>query len=583
MTVRFLPEHYQQRFLKADNYPAMRELAKKGPIPLRALVAVPLFSLRTADCIGGGEFPELPRFAGWAARAGFSGMLALPFTSCSNYDSSGSPYNADSLGGLDPARIRLSEVREVVRSKHARAGLASLAETIVRLNAAERVDNQGIRQVKEAVLRAAFEELDGGDKMEVGRCREFEVYCLENRDWLDEHANFRVLVDRAKGTYWGDWEQDFQDPHSRAVSDFLDKPESRREIKFQKFVQWLADEQLTKYAQECAGLGVPLFGDLIFAPSRQSSDYYYHRIYYLHGRFVGAPPDGEADDAQGWGMPAVDPRRFEADPSLLLQPALLMRRRGMKGIRVDHGNGRINPYLIREGCSARCGERLFQGLPAEYLAYGKTFFQGVMGTGLEVFAENLGEQLSGVAGLIDQLGIGEMGVFRWDRKAKYDFMAPGEYPALSVKCSSTHDTTTLAQHLIDLHDPSHAQYPNGAAYSRKEKSDLWSEAGALVRYLHWDKLPSLNDDLYRDVVRSLAFGPQHQVIVPLADVMACHGAYRDQRLWLINRQGVVNSPEYNYNWNFIFPDLPELYAGATARMQFIGNYFFDLWTDSGRF
>jgi hypothetical protein len=80
----------------------------------------------------------------------------------------------------------------------------------------------------------------------------------------------------------------------------------------------------------------------------------------------------------------------------------------------------------------------------------------------------------------------------------------------------------------------------------------------------------------------IIFGPQHQVIVPLADVMACHGAYRDQEKWLLNRQGVVNSSAYDYNWNFIFPDLPELYAGTTARSQFIGNYFWDLWTASGR-
>ena len=44
----------------------------------RAGVMVPLFSLRGGDAWGVGEYPDLPRFAAWAKRAGFSCVLTLP-------------------------------------------------------------------------------------------------------------------------------------------------------------------------------------------------------------------------------------------------------------------------------------------------------------------------------------------------------------------------------------------------------------------------------------------------------------------------------------------------------------------------
>lgn len=577
---RILPEKYQQKFLQAGNYPAMQELARKGPIPLRALVAAPVWALRSDKCIGSGELPELVELARWARGAGFSGILTLPLTSISDYDSSDSPYNSDSLRGNDPARVRLSEVREVMRSGKARALLASSADTISRLNSTERVDHLGTRQLKEAVLRAAFEEFGQGDKLEEGRRREFEAYCRDNTDWLEEHASFRLLVEKHKGRYWRDWPPEFQDPNSKEVRDYLAMPQVQREIKFQKFVQWLTDEQLKKYAKECAALGMPLFGDLIFAPSRQSAEFYYHRNYYLHGVSVGSRPDIFATGGQNWGLPAVDHRQFEADPSFLLRPAVLMRQRGFGGLRVDHGIGRVNPWLIRDGQGPLDGYRQFQGMPAEFINFGRNFFLGVMGTGLELFSENLGDSLPYLPPLMDELGIGEMGVFRWERKDLYDFIVPDKYDPLRAMCSSTHDTTTLAEHLANLRDPERACYANGEPYPPKEIGKLKDEAAALVRYLHWNDL--YQDDVYRDVMRSLAFGPTHQVIFPLADVMASHGAYRDQRKWMPNRPGTVNSPKYPYNWNWVAPDLHELFARMTARALFISNYSWDLMFGSGR-
>jgi 4-alpha-glucanotransferase len=359
-------------------------------------------------------------------------------------------------------------------------------------------------------------------------------------------------------------------------------PQNRREIKFQKFVQWLVNEQLTKYNQECDALGLPVFGDLIYAPSRQSADYYYHRNYYLFGVSVGSRPDIFAEGGQNWCLPAVDHRQFFADPTFLLRPAVLMRERGFAGLRVDHGIGRVNPCLIRDGESPLQGYRQFQGPPAEFINFGRDFFRGVTGLGLQVFSENLGDGLPYLPQLMDEFGIGEMGLFRWERKDIWDFILPSDYHALRTMCTSSHDTTPLAEHLSNLHQPENACYANGEQYPPREIGKLRDEAAALVRFLHWTDLPPLNDDLYRDVTRSVCFSPAHQVVFPVADVLACHAAYRDQRKMMINRPGSVNSHEYPYNWNLVFPDLKELFAAATDRAQFIRDYFWDLMFQSGR-
>ena len=68
-------------------------------------VLVPLFSLRSSNSWGVGEFPDLPAFAGWAQAAGQSFIQILPITEVPPSETS--PYSALTAMAVDPIYIRL--------------------------------------------------------------------------------------------------------------------------------------------------------------------------------------------------------------------------------------------------------------------------------------------------------------------------------------------------------------------------------------------------------------------------------------------------------------------------------------------
>jgi len=583
-SLRFLPEHYQKLYLKTAGYPAMKRLAEKGPIPLRGLASVPLFSLRTADCIGSGEFPELLAYARWARRSGFSGNLILPTPSRPSGEDS--PYSAESLCSIDVTYLRLSEVPEVQRSSAAQAVLKNSSAEIVRLNSLPRVDHDGTRRLKEKVLRALFYELGGGEDLAGGRRGQFESFCRENADWLDEHAAFRVLADKFGGKYFKEWPVEFQGPKNREVISFLARPESQREMRFHKFVQWLCDEQQTKYNLACAELGLPICGDVMFAPGRQSADYYFHQDEFLPDVSVGSLPDIFAEEGQNWGLPMLDPDKFLADPSFGLRHARVMARRGIKMFRNDHGIGRTNACIIPEGESPLKGARVFQGLPGYFIDHCLVFFRGLASLDVEVFSENLGDELPYLQNMMELLGIGEMGVFRWARHDQVgEFVHQLHYPRLGTMCTAIHDVTTTIEHLRGLADPDHACYPGTLKpdYDPKEKNGLRNEAAALCRSFGLSGIPERYQDLYYGIMGRVAHGESFQALFPMGDVLGCHQAYWRQDDWQINRPGIANCDAYRFNWNWVVPDLTEHLGLGTERALFVSDFYRRLMIDSGRF
>ncbi len=70
-------------------------------------VAVPVFSLKTQDCVGIGEFLDLVPFGTWAKTCGLNVIQILPVND-TGYESS--PYSARSAFALNPVFIRLQIV-----------------------------------------------------------------------------------------------------------------------------------------------------------------------------------------------------------------------------------------------------------------------------------------------------------------------------------------------------------------------------------------------------------------------------------------------------------------------------------------
>ena len=119
-------------------------------------VAVPVFSLRSEQSGGVGEFADLRLLADWCAHCGEHVIQILPINDTTMTGSwrDSYPYNANSTFALHPLYVRLSEIGRL-RDKTAQARLDGLC---AELNALPQVDYERVMQVKTEGLRLLYQE-----------------------------------------------------------------------------------------------------------------------------------------------------------------------------------------------------------------------------------------------------------------------------------------------------------------------------------------------------------------------------------------------------------------------------------------
>ena len=164
-------------------------------------VAIPVFSLRSEDDFGVGEFYDLMKMADWAASTGQKFIQVLPVndTTMTHTWTDSYPYNANSTFALHPMYLRLSEVGCLKDAER-----QAYYDTIAReLNALEDVDYEKVNNAKNAYTRELFAQ-DGAKAV---KSKDFKTFVDSNRSWLIPYAAYCVLRDAngsADFAAWGD-------------------------------------------------------------------------------------------------------------------------------------------------------------------------------------------------------------------------------------------------------------------------------------------------------------------------------------------------------------------------------------------
>ncbi|MEO5819226.1 MAG: 4-alpha-glucanotransferase, partial [Vicinamibacteraceae bacterium] len=166
---------------------------------------LPLFSAASAEGWGIGEIPDLVTLAAWQRQAGLDFLLMLPVNELAP-SGHHSPYATVSAMAIDPIYLRLVDIPEFASV----GGVDSLSpEQRTRLSSvrqAPQVDYDGVHEVKQAALRAAFDRFDGEHWVrQTTRAADFVGFVQREADWLDDYALFRALRDRFESQPWWEW------------------------------------------------------------------------------------------------------------------------------------------------------------------------------------------------------------------------------------------------------------------------------------------------------------------------------------------------------------------------------------------
>ena len=271
--------------------------------------AVPVFSLRTADDFGMGDFRDLRPLVDWAVATGQCIIQLLPVndtTRRGEWEDS-YPYSPISSFALHPLYLRLQDLG-------IRKTAAFTAEQTA-LNALPEIDWPHVAKAKMAWIRKAY--LSRGARDLAGAaCRKFAA---ENAFWLDEYAAFCAHRDGLEPEYY-------------------------------VWMQYHLDKQLSEEVRYARAHGVYFKGDLPIGVSADSAEAHFHPELFNLDCSAGAPPDYFSADGQNWGFPTYNWEAMEADGYAWWKSRLRVMSRYFDAFRIDHIIGWFRIWEIPVSC-----------------------------------------------------------------------------------------------------------------------------------------------------------------------------------------------------------------------------------------
>jgi 4-alpha-glucanotransferase len=119
-----------------------------------------------------------------------------------------------------------------------------------------RVEYRVVTKYKETLFHIAyrhFKEQRKGDW-------EFEHFCQENEEWLEDFVLFIALKDHFGSRIWNEWPAGTRDRRAKKIKGL--KEEFRDRMEMEKFLQYLFFKQWLSLKTYCNRRGIQIIGDV---------------------------------------------------------------------------------------------------------------------------------------------------------------------------------------------------------------------------------------------------------------------------------------------------------------------------------
>ncbi len=293
-------------------------------------VAIPVFSLRSKNSFGVGEFTDIKLLIDWAKQTGLKLVQILPVndTSATNTWLDSYPYAAISTFALHPIYINLAKV--------AGAQYASVIKSLKRkqkqLNGLAEYDYEEVMKYKMSVLKELF--LAQKDKFSED-ADYFQFFDL-NRHWLVPYAVFCLLKDKYQTSDFTQWKTN--KIYNEDAVQKLASPTQKfyNEIFFHYFIQYHLHLQLKETADYAHQQNIVLKGDIAIGVNRYGADTWMSPELYNMNEQAGAPPDDFAVTGQNWGFPTYNWKKMKEDDFAWWRLRFEQMSNYFDAFRIDH-------------------------------------------------------------------------------------------------------------------------------------------------------------------------------------------------------------------------------------------------------
>lgn len=313
-----------------------------------------MYSVRSADSWGVGDYGDLKRLAadaGEKSHADF--MLINPIHAGAPVPPlQPSPYLPESRRFLNVTYIRPQDIPEYAALDDAtRAQVEELHASVAAANdSAEPMDINASWDAKRQALWLIF----SAPRSEERETAFAEFKRAAGPD-LDAFATWCLAFE-----VWGaPWEENSwffrTDKNSPAVAALV--RDHHDMFEFQRWLQWIADEQVAaaQQAAKDAGMALGLMQDMAVGVHALGADVWWSPERFADGVTVGAPPDFYNQLGQDWGQPPFSPQYLESTGYRVYREMVHNMFAHAGALRIDHVLGLFRLWWIPRGCTARDG------------------------------------------------------------------------------------------------------------------------------------------------------------------------------------------------------------------------------------
>lgn len=343
-----MPEAGSDRELCLDRankkHPAMMVISdgyfKENPWKGAGL-ALPVFSIRSKEDVGVGEFWDLKLLVDLAVESGLHLVQLLPVndTSVNGMWWDSYPYSSLSVFALHPLYLHLQAL-----SKNLPQSIQEEIKSAKKKLDLKQVDYDATMSAKLSIAKKVFRL----EKDQLLGSVAFETFFQENQEWLKPYAAFcflRDLFGTSDHSQWGVYSNFSSDKVEKLV---CPTTEHFGSIAFTYYLQFHLHLQLLEAAEYARRNGVIFKGDLPIGVGRHSVDTWVHPTLFRMNTATGAPPDYFDKNGQNWDFPTYNWEEMSKDNYAWWRARLTQMAKYFTAYRIDHVLGFFRIWELPE-------------------------------------------------------------------------------------------------------------------------------------------------------------------------------------------------------------------------------------------
>ena len=268
---------------------------------------VPVFSLRSKDSFGVGDFGDLRKMVDWVAQTRQRVLQILPIndTTITHTWTDSYPYSCISIFAIHPQYVDLKALPELADA----AQKKRFEKLRKELNALPQIDYERVNEAKNEYLRLLYEQ----EGKKTFQTAEYKRFFEENKKWLVPYAQYSMLRDTYGTADFSKWpDHQVWDENDRA-SLTNTRSKAYKTVALHYFVQFVLYIQMKRVHEHARELGVILKGDIPIGVNRYGCDVWQEPRYFNLNGQAGAPPDDFSANGQNWGFPTYNWDAMVAD------------------------------------------------------------------------------------------------------------------------------------------------------------------------------------------------------------------------------------------------------------------------------